>query len=198
MTVLRGLLERKVYNKLCNTLACLANTNQIPEPTCEWIQILRSCEMSREIHLQEYPQLPTLLRSWVQEFNIPRPGTPAYEKSQSAICSACQALDRLEYRQGKFQSYKDTWRFAIDGLGWKYRGTDFRWEYHSEAIDWSYNKSSRFELWLSPRKSLTPREPQDDEYDYSDDEIDDEIDETRETRLLRSDNGSADYDFDIW
>jgi hypothetical protein len=149
--------------------------------------------MSGEIHLQEYPQLPMVLRRWIQGFKVPKPDTLEYEKAQSAICSACQALDRLQYRQSNPRSYKDTWSFAIDGLGWKYRGIDFRWEYSSEAIDWGYNKSSMFELWLSPRKTLKPRGPHDDEYDYSDDEID----EAEETRLVGSENGSFNSEPDI-
>lgn len=206
MTVFRGFLERKVYIKLCNTLACLANTNQIPEPTCEWIEILKGCEMSGEVHSQKYPQLPKLLREWIQAFKVPRLGTAAYMKSQSAICSASQALDRLEYCQREYQSYRDTWIFTIDGLGWKYFSTDFCWEYSSEAIDWGYKKSSMFELWLSPRTSLKPRGPQDEEYDYSDDEsddetngiIDDEFDETEEIPLVRSEDDASDCEPGIW
>jgi hypothetical protein len=175
--VFRGLLERKVYIKLCNTLTCLANTNQIPEPTCEWIEILKSCEMSGEIHLQGHPKLPKLLREWIQRFKVPRLGTAEYEESQSAICSASQALDRLEYCQSEPQSYKDTWIFTIEGSEWKYSSTDFRWEYSSEAIDWGYKKSSMFELWLSPQTSLKPRGPQDKKYDYIDDEPDDKTDD---------------------
>lgn len=87
-----------------------------------------------------------LLRRWTEDFKVPRPGTIEYENAQSAICSACQALDRLQYCQSNPKSYKDTWSFAIEGLNWKYWGTDFRWEYSSEAIDWGYNKPSRFEL----------------------------------------------------
>ena len=117
MIVLRRLIERKVYVKLCNTLACLANTDQIPEPTCEWIKIVKSCEKSGETHFRGYPRLPKLLREWIQGFKVPKLGTAKYEESQSTICSASQALDRLEYCQSGPQSYRDTWIFTIKGSG---------------------------------------------------------------------------------
>ncbi|KAK5212204.1 hypothetical protein LTR41_002446 [Exophiala xenobiotica] len=198
----KGLIERKVYIKLCNTLACLANTDQIPEPTCEWIEIVKSCEMSGEIHFQGYPRLPKLLREWIQGFKVPKLGTAEYEESHSAICSASQALDRLEYCQSGPQSYRVTWIFTIKGPEWKYSSTGFRWDYSSEAIDWGYNKSSMFELWLSPQTSLKPRGPQDKKCDYSDDESDDstgdginnEIETREKMQLVRLEDSSFSYE----
>lgn len=186
-TLSRGLLERKVYNKLCNTLTYLANARQIPEPTPEWIQILTKCEVAGEIHLQDHPQLPKLLRSWIEGFKIPDHGTAEYEKAQFSICTACQALDRLEYCQTNPSSYKDAWSFSIEGLAWRYWSTDFDWEYSSEGIDWGCKEFSMFELWLSPKKILRPRGPLDDEYDYSDAEMD----ELDETRSVTSEDGSS-------